>query len=67
MKKIMVELNKVSKNYIEGKTEHIVLKQLNLNIAKGELDVLLGISGSGKPTLLNIISGIDLPHCWFAI
>ena len=57
----MVELNKVSKNYIEGKTEHIVLKQLNLSIAKGEIDVLLGKSGSGKSTLLNIISGIDLP------
>ena len=57
----MVELNKVSKNYIEGSTKHIVLNQLDLNIAKGEIVVLFGKSGTGKSTLLNVISGIDIP------
>ena len=57
----MVELNKVSKKYIEGSARHIVLNQLDLNIAKGEIVVLFGKSGTGKSTLLNVISGIDIP------
>ena len=36
-----------------------VLTGINLDIAKGELIVLLGPSGSGKTTLLNLIAGID--------
>jgi len=57
----MLELNNVSKNYIEGNTTHSVLNDFDLNIRKGEIVILLGKSGSGKSTLLNIISGIDIP------
>ena len=57
----MVELKKVSKNFSEGNTKHIVLNNFELKIEKGEIIILLGKSGSGKSTLLNIISGIDTP------
>tara|TARA_B100001741_G_scaffold158354_1_gene130903 strand:- start:6 stop:656 length:651 start_codon:yes stop_codon:yes gene_type:complete len=51
----LVALSGVVKSY--GTTS--VLTGINLDIAKGELIVLLGPSGSGKTTLLNLIAGID--------
>ena len=51
----LVALSGVVKSY--GTT--CVLTGIDLDIAKGELIVLLGPSGSGKTTLLNLIAGID--------
>ena len=51
----LVALSGVEKSY--GNTS--VLTGIDLDIAKGELIVLLGPSGSGKTTLLNLIAGID--------
>ena len=51
----LVALSEVVKSY--GNTS--VLTGIDLDIAKGELIVLLGPSGSGKTTLLNLIAGID--------
>ena len=51
----LVALSGVVKSY--GTTR--VLTGIDLDIAKGELIVLLGPSGSGKTTLLNLIAGID--------
>ena len=51
----LVALSRVVKSY--GTTS--VLTGIDLDIAKGELIVLLGPSGSGKTTLLNLIAGID--------
>ena len=51
----LVALSGVVKSY--GDTS--VLTGIDLDIAKGELIVLLGPSGSGKTTLLNLIAGID--------
>ena len=51
----LVALSGVVKSY--GTTS--VLTGIDLDIAKGELIVLLGPSGSGKTTLLNLIAGID--------
>ncbi|MGH1363164.1 MAG: ATP-binding cassette domain-containing protein, partial [Calditrichia bacterium] len=56
-----IEFNKVSKSYSEGEREHHVLREMNLFLSRGEIIVLLGRSGSGKSTILNLISGIDLP------
>lgn len=44
-----------------GDAELEVLKDININIARGEFVALCGPSGSGKTTLLNLISGIDRP------
>lgn len=57
----MIQLKNIVKSYHEADTRHTVLKDLDLEIAQGEIIVLLGKSGSGKSTLLNLISGIDLP------
>jgi putative ABC transport system ATP-binding protein len=42
-------------------TDLEVLKNININISRGEFVAICGPSGSGKTTLLNIISGIDKP------
>lgn len=51
-------LNKV---YKTGETEVHALRDVDLEIAQGEVLVLLGPSGSGKSTLLNILGGLDRP------
>ena len=54
-------LKGLTKIYGEGATEVRALTNVDLEIAEGELLVLLGPSGSGKSTLLNILGGLDRP------
>ena len=61
IKKPVIELSRLSKDYQESGQQHIIFKHLTLSVAAGEFIVLLGRSGSGKSTLLNLISGIDQP------
>jgi putative ABC transport system ATP-binding protein len=56
-----VSLLHLYKGYPEGGSYHPVIRDLSLEIYKGEIVAILGRSGSGKTTLLNIISGIDYP------
>ena len=52
-------MSKISLNGIGKSFEHLdVLDNLNLNIMDNELMVVLGSSGCGKTTMLNIISGL---------
>src|SRR6188474_2159245 len=51
----------LTKTYRMGETEIHALRGVDLEIAAGELIVLLGPSGSGKSTLLNILGGLDTP------
>lgn len=56
-----ISLNNIYKSYGTGEGKVEALKDINLEIAKGEFLALCGPSGSGKSTLLNILSGIDKP------
>lgn len=49
------------KTFSQGKLQQHVLKNLNLEINKGDFVVIMGSSGSGKSTLLYALSGMDRP------
>lgn len=52
-------LQDIQKSYYLGKDEFPVLKGINLNFERGEFVSILGESGGGKSTLMNIIGGLD--------
>jgi putative ABC transport system ATP-binding protein len=51
----------LTKVYRSGEVEVYALRGVDLDLAEGEIAVLLGPSGSGKSTLLNIMGGLDTP------
>ncbi|AIG65049.1 ATP-binding cassette domain-containing protein [Weissella tructae] len=54
-----LELRDIFKSYYIGKDEFPVLKGIDLNFELGEFVSILGESGGGKSTLMNIIGGLD--------
>ena len=55
----MLELNNIVKDYISGDTRVTALKGINLRFRDSEFVSILGQSGCGKTTMLNIIGGLD--------
>lgn len=54
-----IEFNNISKVYKMGEIEIKALNKANFTIEKGELVCILGPSGAGKTTTLNILGGMD--------
>lgn len=54
-----IEFQNVNKKYKMGEVEIDALKNTNFSIDKGELVVIVGPSGAGKTTTLNILGGMD--------
>ncbi|MCX7101445.1 MAG: ABC transporter ATP-binding protein [Methylobacter sp.] len=55
----IIQLNNVHKTYTLGQLKQPVLKDISLSISVGEFVAIVGPSGNGKSTLLNLLTGID--------
>lgn len=60
-KEIVLTAKDVSKTFSNESVQQHVLKNLNLDVYKGDFTVIMGNSGSGKSTLLYALSGMDRP------
>lgn len=56
-----IEFNKITKEYKTGEVSIKALDEASFFVKKGELAVILGASGAGKTTALNILGGMDTP------
>lgn len=56
-----IEFQHITKEYIAGETKIKALDDADFTVEKGELAVILGSSGAGKTTALNILGGMDTP------
>jgi putative ABC transport system ATP-binding protein len=57
----LVRLERVSKRYQDGQMVTEVLTDVDMLIERGSFTVVLGVSGCGKTTLLNLVAGLDVP------
>ena len=58
---IILDAKGLEKTYGHGSGTVYALRNVSMQVRRGELLVILGSSGSGKSTLLNIIGGMDVP------
>ena len=57
----LVQIRNVTKRYHKGDNTIVPLDGVSLDIGRGEFVSLMGASGTGKSTLLNIVASIDRP------
>ena len=57
----VIQVRSLTKEYIMGEERVTALKNINLDIMRGEICCIFGTSGSGKSTLLNQLAGLEKP------
>jgi len=57
----LIQLNEISRTFMLGDSQVHALRDVNLNITRGEYIAVMGPSGSGKSTLLNLLGLLDRP------
>ncbi len=60
-REVVIRTDKLSKSFSVGGKQQHVIKNLDLEIYKGDFTVIMGSSGAGKSTLLYMLSGMDKP------
>lgn len=63
MAEALLKVVGVCRSFSAGEQELTVLKNINLEIHRGEMVAIIGASGSGKSTLMNILGCLDKPTC----
>ena len=62
MSKNIIEMKNIVKSFYIGTPNQLnILKNIDINVKKGEFVSIVGTSGSGKSTLMNIIGALDRP------
>ena len=61
MKEILLKTEQLSKSFSSGGAMQHVLKNIDMELYKGDFTVIMGASGAGKSTLLYALSGMDTP------
>ena len=61
MKTVLIELQEITKIYGSGAASMAALRGINLRIEQGEFVAIMGSSGSGKSTCLNLLGCLDTP------
>ncbi|WP_300361015.1 ABC transporter ATP-binding protein [Fusobacterium sp.] len=56
---MIIEIKKINKYYINGENKLHALKDIDFGIKKGEFVAIMGSSGSGKSTMMNILGCLD--------
>ena len=57
----VLSASQLGKVYSDGRRDVTVLNQLDLNVSAGEWLAIVGVSGAGKSTPLNLLGGLDMP------